>query len=91
MRCCASNQSVRDYSSHRGDARELSHGDTGASVIEPGIHQVTLPESERGYTLAIPDGDIKQKATPLIVSLHYEAEVAPFYGRGLLQSLIVPC
>jgi predicted peptidase len=64
--------------------------DAGTSITEPGIHQMTLPESERRYTLAIPDGYTEQEPTPLIVSLHYGGEVTPFYGRGLLQSLIEP-
>ncbi|MBT5031314.1 MAG: hypothetical protein HOM55_03360 [Proteobacteria bacterium] len=60
------------------------------SVTEPGIFQMTLPESERRYTLAIPDRYTGQEPTPLIVSLHYGGQVTPFYGRGLLQSLIEP-
>jgi predicted peptidase len=63
---------------------------TGFRATEPGIFQMTLPGSERRYTLAIPDGYTGQEPTPLIVSLHYGGEVTPFYGRGLLQSLIEP-
>jgi len=63
---------------------------TGASVIEPGIYQMTLPDVDRRYTLAIPEGYTGQEPTPLIVSLHYGGQVTPFYGRGLLESLIEP-
>jgi len=64
--------------------------DASTIVTSPGIHQLTLPEVGRRYTLAIPDGYTGQEPTPLIVSLHYGGQVTPFYGRGLLQSLIEP-
>ena len=64
--------------------------DSSSSVTMPGIHQLTLPEVDRRYTLAIPDGYTGQEPTPLIVSLHYGGQVTPFYGRGLLESLIEP-
>jgi predicted peptidase len=64
--------------------------DASLSVTEPGIFEMILPGSERRYTLATPDGYTGQEPTPLIVSLHYGGEVTPFYGRGLLQSLIEP-
>ena len=64
--------------------------DAGASVTTPGIYEMTLPDVERRYTLVIPDGYTEQSPAPLIVSLHYGGEVTPFYGRGLLDSLIEP-
>lgn len=54
----------------------------------PGIHQLTLPDSGRRYTLSIPDGYTGQERVPLIVSLHYGGTVTPFYGRGLVAGLI---
>ncbi len=60
------------------------------TVTTPGIHQLTLPGSGRRYTLAIPVGYTGQDTTPLIVSLHYGGQVTPYYGRGLLESLIEP-
>jgi len=67
-----------------------AQNDAGTSATGPGIHQMTLPEVGRRYTLAIPDGYTGEESTPLIVSLHYGGEVTPYYGRGLLQSLIEP-
>ncbi|MDG2087497.1 MAG: prolyl oligopeptidase family serine peptidase [Arenicellaceae bacterium] len=64
--------------------------DASLRVTESGIFEMILPGSERRYTLATPDGYTGQEPTPLIVSLHYGGEVTPFYGRGLLQSLIEP-
>jgi predicted peptidase len=73
-----------------GPAMVNAQNDASKRVIEPGIHQMTLAESGRRYTLAIPDGYTEQEPTPLILSLHYGGQVTPFYGRGLLQSLIEP-
>lgn len=64
--------------------------DGGASIATPGIHERVLPEAGRRYTLAIPAGYTGGEPTPLIVSLHYGGQVTPFYGRGLLESLIEP-
>ena len=64
--------------------------DASLIAAEPGMHQMTLPESERRYTLVIPDEYTGQEPTPLIMSLHYGGVVTPFYGRGLLQSLVEP-
>ncbi len=64
--------------------------DTAATVTVPGVHQLTLPDSGRRYTLSIPDGYTGQDPAPLIVSLHYGGQVTPYYGRGLLESLIEP-
>jgi len=63
---------------------------SGANPTAPGIHQLTLPDSGRRYTLAIPDGYTGEAPTPLILSLHYGGTVTPFFGRGLLQGLIEP-
>jgi predicted peptidase len=64
--------------------------DASVSITAPGIYEMTLPDAARRYTLVIPDGYTGQNPTPLIVSLHYGGEVTPFYGRGLLDSLIEP-
>lgn len=63
---------------------------TTANVTMPGIYEMTLPDVDRRYTLVIPDGYTGQKPTPLIVSLHYGGQVTPFFGRGLVESLIEP-
>ncbi len=64
--------------------------DAGVSITTPGIYQMTLPDVDRRYTLSIPEGYTTQEPTPLIVSLHYGGQVTPFYGRGLVESLIEP-
>jgi predicted peptidase len=56
----------------------------------PGIYELTLPQSGRRYTLSIPNGYTGQMPVPLIVSLHYGGTVTPFFGRGLLASVIEP-
>jgi predicted peptidase len=56
----------------------------------PGVHELALPESGERYTLAIPAGYDGRAAVPLVVALHYGGEVTPFFGRGLLESLVEP-
>jgi len=58
--------------------------------MTPGVHQLTLPDSGRPYTLSIPEGYSGQAPVPLILSLHYGGTVTPFFGRGLVVSLIEP-
>ena len=64
--------------------------DPNSVVTEPGTYEMTLPDDGSLYTLVIPDGYSNQEPAPLIVSLHYGGNVTPFYGRGLLDSLIEP-
>ena len=59
-------------------------------VAVPGFHEMLLPGTDRRYTLVIPQGYTGEEAVPLIVSLHYGGSVTPFYGRGLLETLIEP-
>lgn len=59
-------------------------------IATPGYHQLTLPQAGRRYTLVIPEGYSGEEPVPLVVSLHYGGGVTPFYGRGLLQSLVEP-
>jgi poly(3-hydroxybutyrate) depolymerase len=59
----------------------------------PGIHEQTLslPGGQTlRYTLAIPDGYRDDRPAPLIVALHFGGRVTPFYGRGMLEVLVLP-
>jgi predicted peptidase len=61
-----------------------------AIVTRPGTHELTLPGSERRYTLVIPRGYSGDKAVPLVMSLHYGGPLIPYIGRGLLDQLVEP-
>lgn len=67
-----------------------SVADAQTVVSTPGIHELRLPGSERRYTLVLPTGYDGNTPVPLVVSLHYGGRVSPYYGRGLLQQLILP-
>ena len=54
-----------------------------------GYHRLTDVDGRR-YTLALPAGFIPTQAYPLILALHYGGPVSPWYGAGLLQSLVEP-
>jgi predicted peptidase len=59
----------------------------------PGLHEQTLslPGGQTlRYTLAIPDGYRGDRPAPLIVALHFGGRVTPFYGRGILEVLVLP-
>lgn len=59
-------------------------------VTRPGTHELTLPGSERRYTLVIPRGYRDEESVPLVVSLHFGGPVTPFIGRSLIEQLIGP-
>lgn len=73
-------------------------GATGTSTAAPagpgpGLHQRTLglPGGQTlRYTLAIPDDYRSDRPAPLIVALHFGGQVTPFYGRGMLEVLVLP-
>jgi predicted peptidase len=60
------------------------------AVTRPGTHELTLPGSERRYTLVIPRGYSGDEPVPLIMSLHFGGPVTPYIGRSLLEQLIEP-
>jgi predicted peptidase len=63
------------------------------SPVGPGVHQltVTMPSGVLiHYTLSVPLGYNGTMRHPLIVALHYSGEVTPFYGRGMIDSLVKP-
>ena len=68
----------------------VAQDDADLPVSTPGFHQLTLPDADRRYTLVLPPGYTGEEPIPLVVSLHYGGGVTPFYGRGLLESLIEP-
>jgi len=53
------------------------------------IEQHTLPNSGAHVTTARPES-AGEDPRPLIVSLHYGGPVSPWYGRGLLESVVTP-
>lgn len=71
-------------------AAGLAAAQERAMPVEAGIHELTLPGTDRRYTLSIPKNYSSREAVPLIVSLHYGGEVTPFFGRGLLEILVEP-
>ena len=60
---------------------------TGAQVS---FEQETLPSNGARYTLVLPASGEITITTPLVVSLHYGGPVSPWYGRGLLETVIEP-
>lgn len=59
----------------------------------PGVHQqsVTMPTGATlRYTLSIPLGYDSSRLRPLIVALHSDGEVTPYYGRSMIVSLVRP-
>ena len=62
-----------------------------ALADRPGrISQEQLPEDGLRYTLSLPAELEPDAAVPLVVSLHYGGPVSPWYGRGLLESVVEP-
>jgi predicted peptidase len=59
-------------------------------VTRPGTHELTLPGSERRYTLVIPRGYRAETTVPLVMALHYGGPPTPFIGRGFVEQLIAP-
>ncbi|MGH9336295.1 MAG: PQQ-binding-like beta-propeller repeat protein, partial [Vicinamibacteria bacterium] len=57
----------------------------------PGIHELFFDrpnEKPLRYALSLPEG--RKGAPPLVLSLHYAGHGAPYYGRGMLESLVEP-
>jgi hypothetical protein len=59
---------------------------------KPGVHQQTVKFDNVTvrYTISIPKDGAKKDPVPLVVALHYGGEVTPFYGRGMIDSLVGP-
>ena len=57
---------------------------------QPGIHdlEVEQPAGKRRATLSLPSGD--PSGAPLVLVLHYGGEPSGFYGRPLLEMLVLP-
>lgn len=54
------------------------------------IEQKMLFPGDQRYTIAVPMGDSDQKPVPLILALHFAGHGIPYYGRLLLEELVVP-
>lgn len=54
------------------------------------IEQKVLIPGDQRYTIAVPPGDPDRKPVPLILALHFAGHGMPFYGRTLLEQLVVP-
>jgi predicted peptidase len=57
----------------------------------PGIHELVFErpnEKPLRYALSLPER--RKGARPLVLSLHYAGHGAPYYGRGMLESLVEP-
>ena len=72
-----------------GDTSRAQSAGASTMPTTPGTHQLTLPDGRR-YTLVIPEGYTGTEPVPLVMSLHYGGNVTPFYGRGLVDTLIGP-
>ncbi|MBT6273480.1 MAG: prolyl oligopeptidase family serine peptidase [Chromatiales bacterium] len=42
------------------------------------------------FTSSLPGGVVPRDPAPLVISLHYGGPVSPYYGRGLLESVVEP-
>lgn len=59
----------------------------------PGVHQLSVhmpPETTLRYTLSVPYGYDGSRLRPLIVALHYDGEVTPYYGKNMIDVLVKP-
>lgn len=63
----------------------------GTELIQnPGLHKLMLEQAGIRYSLSIPESYDGETRVPLILALHYGGVVTPFYGAGLLTSLVEP-
>jgi predicted peptidase len=60
------------------------------NITRDGTYELTLPGTDRRYTLIIPRGYLTAESVPLVVSLHFGGRVTPWIGRSLLEQLIEP-
>jgi predicted peptidase len=57
----------------------------------PGIHELRLERENEPpllYTLSLPKR--RQKHPPLVIALHYAGHGSPYFGRGMLETLVEP-
>src|SRR5262245_16668730 len=63
------------------------------SQLGAGVHHETAALPGGGtlrYSISVPPGYDPKKPVPLVVALHYGGDVEPFYGRGMIDSLVGP-
>ena len=54
------------------------------------IRSDVLPDSGTRCSVSIPARDVHEGPRPLVLCLHYGGPVSPWYGRGLLESVVEP-
>jgi predicted peptidase len=62
-------------------------------IVGVGTHQLSAKLPDGGalrYTISVPKGYEVTKSVPLVVALHYGGRVFPFYGRGVIDTLVGP-
>ena len=51
-------------------------------ITRDGTYELTLPGTDRRYTLIIPRGYLTAESVPLVVSLHFGGRVTPWIERA---------
>lgn len=71
---------------------DYSNADPNMNIPDsPGIHDVRMTTSlgDVDVTLSIPES-LEERVIPLVLVLHYAGEPSAFYGRPLLEYLVLP-
>ncbi len=58
-------------------------------ITKTGIREQVFPDNSQRYTIAIPEDLAEERATPLVVALHWgwHGNVPPYYGKEMLTGL----
>ena len=60
------------------------------SAAPSDVQEQLLPPGNRRYTIAIPAGYTGEQPAPLVLALHFGGPVTPFYGKGMLTTIVEP-